>query len=69
MNPKTEEILKEKINNTYNINEFKKAVWQYLLEHSSVTPEGYHKVMFISKGKKNFFGKIAGRRKGYKKTL
>ncbi len=45
------------------INEFKKAVWQYLLEHRNFRIED------IVKNKRRFWGKIAARRKGYKKPL
>ena len=48
---------------SYNINEFKKAVWQYLLEHR------HFKIDDIIKSKRRFWGKIAARRKGYKKRI
>ena len=43
------------------------AVWQYLVEHSKSTPEGYWHINFIAQSKSKFFEKVAARRKGYRK--
>ncbi len=57
----------KEIRNNWSINDFKKAVWQYLEEHGKKTEFGLS-VNIIIKSKKKFWGKIAARRKGYKKT-
>ena len=43
----------------------KDAVWQYLIEHSKKTPEGYWHINFIAKDREKFFGKVLGREKGW----
>ena len=52
-------------NNKMDKKSLQDAIWQYLIEHSKQTSEGYWHINFIAKSKYKFFCKVRGREKGW----
>lgn len=46
---------------TSDIKGYQNAVWDFLLEHSSITPEGTIFIKFHTKDQKNFNNRVLGR--------
>lgn len=47
--------------------ELKQAIWQYMLDHSRIQPNGYYGILIYCKDKDDFWRRIKARQEGFKR--
>lgn len=45
--------------------QFKDAMWQYVIDHSKIQPNGYLGIQFYCKNRKDFFDRVKAREEGF----